>query len=399
MSADPIFWMAAVALALPVWATARILRSGLPKHRKVTCVIGAWIMPVIGPLAMLIEVPRRGRGAPEIAPGANTIAAPSPESLELPGREPFSIRAHLMDGNGFPILDWQALDAWATPDGADADAPTAQAALRTGRRAWLSHLRDALAGTHLLETNDAWVLSSYEPELARSVADYVSVARGRITRLLDGIARFPAGEKTICIALDTEQHYYHYVANYYPEDGEFSVSGGMYINAGCPHFVTVKDELWRLEPVIAHELTHSALAHLGLPLWLDEGIAVTTEDHVASKYTRPHRHHLEMLEKHLNFWNTERMQEFWTGQSFHRADEGNALSYDLARHMVGLLGREWRSFTAFATQARRGDGGAAAARAALGLDLGELAAAALRVTPQTGWSPDPSLWKKTPLAR
>jgi len=377
----------------------RILRSDLQKHRKVTCLIGAWIMPVIGPLAMLIEVPRRGSGVAGEASGVSLIDAPSPETLEVPGRKPFEIRAHLADGNGFPMLDWRALDSWAAPDAATQDPRTARDAVGGGRRAWLSHMRDALAGSHLLETHDAWVLSSYEPHLARSVGDYVSAARARITRLLDGIAKFPAGERTIFIAFDSEQHYYHYVANYYPEDGEFAFSGGMYINAGCPHFVTVKDELWRLEPVIAHELTHAALAHLELPLWLDEGIAVTTEDHVASKYTRPHGHHLELLEKHLNFWNPERLQEFWTGRSFHRPDEGQSLSYDLARHMVGLLGREWRSFTAFATQALRADGGAGAARVALGIDLGELAAAALRVTPQAGWSPDPSLWEKSPLER
>jgi hypothetical protein len=231
------------------------------------------------------------------------------------------------------------------------------------------------------------------------VGEYVSTARRRITRLLDGIAAFPPGEKTIFIALESVRSYYQYVANYYPKDGEFSFSGGMYINHGCPHFVTVKDELWRLEPVIAHELTHSALAHLKLPLWLDEGIAVTTEDHVASKYTRPHTHHLETLAKHLNFWNAERMQEFWTGDSFGRTDDGHSLSYDLARNIVGLLGRQWGSFTSFATSAKRADGGAAAARAALSLDLGELAAAALNVAPQPGWSPDPAAWQKAPRQR
>ena len=92
------------------------------------------------------------------------------------------------------------------------------------------------------------------------------------------------------------------------------------------------------------------------------------------------------------------MQEFWTGESFHRTDDGNALSYNLARNIVGLLGREWRSFTSFATNAQRADGGAAA-RSALDLDLGELAAAALNVPVQPGWSPDPATWKKTPRQR
>ena len=147
------------------------------------------------------------------------------------------MRAHLLDGNGFPILDWRALDEWAMPDAPSRDA---SAMIGAGRRAWLSWMRDGLAGTHLLETPDAWVLSSYEPRLARAVAGYVSTARGRITRVLEGIAEFPPGERTIFIALESARAYYRYVANYYPEQGEFSVSGGMYINHGCPHFVTVK---------------------------------------------------------------------------------------------------------------------------------------------------------------
>src|SRR6185295_1782657 len=125
---DPIFWMIAVALALPVWATLRILRSDLPKQKKFTCLIGTWIMPVIGPIAMLIEVPRRGRSATG-STGAITIDTPAPEAIELPGREPFPVRAHLLNGNGFPILDWKSLDEWATPDAAQ---PVSHGAIQNG---------------------------------------------------------------------------------------------------------------------------------------------------------------------------------------------------------------------------------------------------------------------------
>lgn len=55
--------MLSVALALAAWATARVVRSELPAQRKITCLIGAWVLPVIGPIAMLIDVPRRGRAA------------------------------------------------------------------------------------------------------------------------------------------------------------------------------------------------------------------------------------------------------------------------------------------------------------------------------------------------
>jgi hypothetical protein len=173
----------------------------------------------------------------------------------------------------------------------------------------------------------------------------------------------------------------------------------MYFNYGCPHFVTVKQELHHLEPVIAHEMTHSAVAHLKLPLWLDEGIAVTTEHNISEGYRRQHRDQVELIGKHLEFWNVERMQEFWSGDSFQRPDDGNSLSYDLATQIVGLAGRHWDEFVTFATNARREDGGAASARAAFNIDLGRLAAMALNVAPQAGWNPDPDAWKNAPRQR
>jgi hypothetical protein len=64
-----------------------------------------------------------------------------------------------------------------------------------------------------------------------------------------------------------------------------------------------------------------------------------------------------------------------------------------ARAMVELIGRDWNAFAKFATEARREDGGAAAACAALSLELGELAAAAVNMQPTAAWNPRPEAWK------
>ena len=144
---------------------------------------------------------------------------------------------HLANGRGAPILDWAALDQWAGGN---------LAALERGRRAWLLHFRDAMPPpAHLHETPDAWVLSSFQASTARIAANYVADTRRRIAKLLDGIAKFPAGARSILVVFNTLDEYYEYVSNYYPEDGEFAFSGGMYINHGCPHFVTVLSPLSR----------------------------------------------------------------------------------------------------------------------------------------------------------
>jgi hypothetical protein len=330
-----------------------------------------------------------------VAPVAPVGAVDAPEdllapvSIALPASTPFEVNECLMNGNGLPILDWTALEQWAETR---VTAAQVREALELGRRAWLLHFRDAMGpSARLHETAEAWVLSSYEPRIAKAAGSYVAATRRSIAKLLDGVARFPTGERSILILLNSTDDYYNYVANYYPDGGEFAFSGGMYINHGCPHFVGVLADLAQVEPMIAHEMTHSALAYLRLPLWLDEGLAVNAEHRISVSHRHP-RATVELLGQHLTFWNAERMQEFWAGTSFNRTDEGNALSYDLARSIVELLGREWQSFVRFVSNARREDAGAAAARAELQLDLGQLAAAALSVAEQPGWSPNPATW-------
>ena len=331
----------------------------------------------------------RQRPANRASGWASAVSAePAPVLLSRNDGAAFDFRGSLADGHGFPIPDWQAVIEWA--DGAGAERA---AALNLARRAWLLHLRDAAGGgLHVVQTRNALVLSSFEDRIAIAAANYVSDVRGRIVKLLDGIAEFPAGEHSVMLVFDHRDDYYRYVSNYYPDDGEFAFSGGMFIHAGCPHFVGEKADLSALEPVIAHEMTHSSVAHLSLPLWLDEGIAVNTE-HRLSFQPANHQGAIDKINKHREFWTPERVQEFWSGQSFLRTDEGNELSYDMARHIVELLGRDWASFTRFARAARREDGGASAAREVLDLDLGQLAATAIGMSGRDGWSPRPDSWE------
>lgn len=83
--------------------------------------------------------------------------------------------------------------------------------------------------------------------------------------------------KELLIAFDDSEDYYRYVSGFYPEEGTFAMSSGMHLGSGCGHFVTHGTELHAIEPVIVHAMTHSCLAHLSLPVWLDEGMAVNAE--------------------------------------------------------------------------------------------------------------------------
>jgi len=375
-----------------IFATIRIARSTLPPRRRGLQITIVWLVPILGSIIGLLDT-----SGPKFQPKGSAPTPRrerAPDTIEAAGLSPFKLNEHFFDGHGFPILDWEALETWAD---AAATPESRQDAIELGRRAWLMHLRDCIGPyAQLVETETAWVVSSFEPAVANATARYVATARGRIARLLDGVAKFPERSRTIVVAFDNQDQYYRYITNYYPEEGEFAFSSGLFVKHGCPHFLMVLDDLSAMEPVIAHEMTHYALSHLELPLWLDEGIAVNTEHQVSVRYRNANRD-IEVMNSHADFWTGERMQEFWSGASFTRTDDGNSLSYDLARNIVALIGREWGSFSRFVHGVKRDDAGAAAALAELDLDLGELAAAAIGLKPGKGWSPDPGTWPKVAL--
>jgi hypothetical protein len=99
-----------------------------------------------------------------------------------------------------------------------------------------------------------------------------------------------------------------------------------------------------------------------------------------------------MREKHLAFWDEQKIQQFWSGRSWHRGDDGNSLSYDLARIMVEQMASDWERFKRFVLAADRVDAGARAAHAELGVDLGDYVCALLERDPSPRWAPDPSAW-------
>ncbi len=287
----------------------------------------------------------------------------------MEGLPPLVLTEHLNWHQGLPIPDWPAIYAWLN---ASTDESTQNTAYSACQRAWLLHLAEALEPAyHLVESDRGMVLSSLEPQVARATLAFMERTLKRISWTLDGVAKIPPYGKDILIVLDEPDDYYRYVSHCYPEDGEFAFSGGMYISAGYGHFVTIKDDLSRIEPVIAHEMTHACLAHLRLPLWINEGLAVNTEHKLAGRGASLWTPQ-EMREKHLRFWGEAEIQEFWSGISFQRPDDGNPLSYDLARILVAQLARDWPRFRQFAVAAEQGDGGARAACEAFGVSLGQL---------------------------
>lgn len=369
-------------IALNLWVTRRVLRAGAMLDHKGVLIGGIWLGPFIGALGVALHLRDRLGSAEIEQPLPQRIAAP--EHVDAPGRSPLPVQACLRDAHGWLVFDWTIVNAWLD---AIADAPQRQAARLACQRAWLMHLRDAIGEyAWLHETDEVLLLSTARPRAAKATADFIARTRRRVSRVLGPLATPRAGDKSILVVFDDEESYYTYTAAYEHAEGELAFSGGMFIDAGCPHFVTRREDLSRIEPVIAHELTHAMLSHLQLPLWLDEGIAVNTERLLTGARHGEHTPQ-ELQRMHQRFWGEAEIQQFWTGESFRRPDDGNKLSYDLARIIVEQLAKTWEPFASFVAHASREDAGALAARESLGIELGAMVCALLEREPGPAWSP------------
>ncbi len=297
------------------------------------------------------------------------------------------------------MMRWKTDTSVTLPDWDDLPAPADASDEELSRfwssaaRAWLEALARNLGPNHsIVESNEFMLLSPLAEHASGKVLEYADKTRERILQVLPGIARDDGYGKTVILIFDSADHYYRYISHYYPDsanDRELAFSSGMFIDEGYGHFAFVSDELGRLEPIIAHELTHCLVRHLPLPAWVNEGIAVSIEHRLCpphgSLYTLD-----ELQQKHSAFWDKHTIQEFWSGKSWLRPDDGNLLSYDLAKTFITLAAQEWSSFVAFVNAADHADGAEIAARQHLGYSLGHLADAVLG---KGGWSPDPACWR------
>lgn len=316
-----------------------------------------------------------------------------PEQIEASGVLALDFTESLTVVNDLPTPDWSKVASWVEtiPESAAQADAWAKAEL-----AWLAHLQVSLGEHYHLAKNEAAILlSPLEPRVATATVQFMTRTLSRIAKVLDGVAKAPEWGRDILLVFEDGDTYYRYVSRYYPDDGNFAFSGGMHINFGCSHFATSQAELRTIEPVIAHEMTHGCLGHLSIPVWLNEGLAVNTEQRlcppVSQQFTPQQLHWM-----HQKFWNEETIQEFWSGRSFLRPDEGNLLSYDLARILVEQFSRNWQVFRAFANQAQLDDSGNQAAATLLGVDLGGTVAALFDLQATSSWSPDPKRWGTEP---
>jgi hypothetical protein len=289
----------------------------------------------------------------------------------------------------FPQPDWEGIQAHV--DELEISAPDENEVWKALATHWMKEIAVRLGqGYQIFESTHFVLLANTDLKKAKEVIKFLERSLEEVLDLLCDLAAEDPGGKCPVIVFQNDADYYGYLSHYENSDDASGSSGGVYLNRGYGHFALPSPDLRRYVSVMSHELSHAVLAHLGLPIWLDEAITAEVENAIAGY--NGYLLDQEKIDEHGDYWTETRIQDFWSGESFRYADEGQGLSYHLARFVYRAL----RSATSeadvrtFIHHADYLDSGNAAALDILGLDLGDAVAGLLgegNWTP-TGTGPD-----------
>ena len=180
------------------------------------------------------------------------------------------------------------------------------------------------------------------------------------------------------IVFGDELDFYQYLGALHGDEGESAAAGGVFINEGYGHIAMPSENLHYYRATLCHELCHSLLSGFNLPLWLDEAITAEVEHHITGE--NPYFLDRDIVREHREYWNAERLGTFWTGDSFFAPDEGQGLSYHLARYLFHAIAPHStpESISLFVRSADDGNAGNSAAVECFGIDLLDVVEGLLR---------------------
>ena len=287
-----------------------------------------------------------------------------------------------------PRPNWRAIQKYVDENFSEEDPDYLWSEIA---REWMRLLMQIFSYDYkTVESENFILISSAGDSYNQAMSKHLEYCRRRILFISKGITADDGFGKFVVIVFKDTESYYRYVSySYGTEGGTYGLSSGMYINSGYGHFVFVVDDMFVVEPTIAHEMTHALLSHLPIPMWLNEGLAVNMEEAISNSSAE--RLNKASYQQHENFWNKDQIQEFWSGDSFFRPDEGQKLSYQLAQLMVGRFSENYDSFVEFVNAASFEDGGEKPMKEVFGMSLGDLVAGFLG---EGHWQPEPLMWDK-----
>ncbi len=310
---------------------------------------------------------------------------------QRPLLEPVAFSSAIHKLHGLPHMDWQQVRNIISDR---LEPELAGAAVACAVRYWLEMMA-AAGGTRyaVFEDSDFLIMHSGGAGRARRITEAIAPAWHLIGNLMEISPKGDAGglglDKRAILIFDNPDQYYDYISVFYPDQNTvFGTSAGVFLSHGYPHIVLNAVANAVSLQTLVHELTHSAVANLPLPRWLNEGLAQQMEDLVRPAHL-PFKLSARELRVQQRYWGWFGIQRFWFGSSFNLKG-GQRPSYQLSEVIVRSLmtGRGRNGlFKQFLLHAHRRDAGEQAARQFLNVGVGDLAAEFLGSGP---WSPLPT---------
>lgn len=254
-------------------------------------------------------------------------------------------------------------------------------------REWIDLLIDALESDYAVYESEHYVamLPMYPAE-AEPLMEFCENTRRDVIDVVGEPVKPMVGPHVVLL-FDTMDELAVYYAYFVPEEGEFRLPEGAFLNRGYKHLVAHNTYAHAMHHTLTHEIIHNMVALRSLPPWLNEGATVILTDVLA--HSRPGAIDPRMARRHSLHWNAERIQRFWSGRSFHTPGRASELSYSLAVTICRVLGSTFDSFREFLQKATREDAGEAAAQEVFGISLGDAVAEFLG---DGDWAPKPETW-------
>jgi|GEM_PF-1771534 len=286
--------------------------------------------------------------------------ATPPPALTADAITPF-LRSHL----GLPHLNWDQVISHIesnTSNESEADD------LAIGMiAAWVNALAEAMQAKHKVPV-ERWRRTGIEglapsadlERLTRATTSTLTTIGRALAPIRGEPDEHPIPHITIIVAPSLDAYYDLFDA-YHEDDGHFATSGGVYLSASAlnPAMLVLNSDRHALEHIIAHELSHHALAPNSddagrLPLWAEEGLTQMMEERVTkqSYFAFGHEH----MRRHRALWSEIGFSDFLAGHTFMSpTDDQQELSYNLAEAITrSLLDARPAEFFAFARACLRG---------------------------------------------
>lgn len=255
------------------------------------------------------------------------------------------------------------------------------------RQQWLRSLIQQLGAGYGLNHSAHFVVVT-GPSYAKRVrwlCDTAEKILARVHSLLGGLGENLLRANHVIVVFDSFEAYKRHVESFAPDSAAENVSSsGVLIQPQVQpvHIALPLQDLSVTEGLLAHELTRLAIVSLDAPIWLEEGFACNIEHELTGF---PPLLIDEVSVKRLReFWDTKKIQQFWSGESFYHIDERAEHSRSLAQLLVHALVRQYESSVVrrFVLMAQKKDSGEQSAAENLNVSLGDVLVAVLRIQKQ-----------------